>query len=133
MKQFKEKLKQSAEKAISLGILALLGYASYEVAKIGMAEQQTFYYHILFILLWLLTAGIGMKVYSIWSLSKSIAEGDDKQLSDMERAAVMRVHSAILIASAVLVFGTVLVYYGKKSDEIPYNYNSDNSANVSKL
>jgi uncharacterized membrane protein len=120
-----EKGKSLAQKILSLAILLMLGVAAYSVAEIGIAERQTFYYHIIFILLWLFTAGIGMKLYSAWTLSKYVSAGEDEILNQAERGYLMRVHSAILIAAAILVFGTILVYYGKKSDEIPYNYGAN--------
>jgi hypothetical protein len=117
-------LKKIAGKAISLIVLLLLGVAAYSVAKIGFTELQTFYYHILFILLWLLTAGIGMKVYNIWGLSKQAAAGDDGVLNQAERGKLLTVHAAIIVASAILVLGTIFVYFGKKSDEVFINYSA---------
>lgn len=89
----------------------------YKVLIIGISEVQTLYFHILFIVLWLVTAGVGILFYNTWGVSKKTATGEDGKLNQAERIALMKVHATILLAAAILVFGTTFIYYGKKSDE----------------
>lgn len=92
-----------------------------EVAYISIAEIQTVYFHLFSVIIWLTTCSLGMWFYSVFGLAKSISEGSDQALNQAERGNVMKVHCAIIIASALLVFGTIFIYYGKSGDEIEYD------------
>lgn len=105
------------QRVISLVFLILVGIVVFNVAKVGISEAQTFYFHILIVFLWLGTSAVAIWLYGIWNVPKALAQGKDKEYNQVERLAVLKVHMAIILASAILVFGSTFIYYGKKSDE----------------
>jgi hypothetical protein len=129
-----QKLKERGlfQKPLSVFGLIIGVIACYNVAQIGISEQQTLYFHLLLVFVWLGTSAVTIWLYNTWSFSKSITAGEDGSHNQTERLAILKVHAAIFLASAILVFGSVFIYYGKKSDEIytqdvaPVELNSTN-------
>ncbi len=110
-------MKKILSKIASIIILVVLGIMTYHVAKIGFSELQTFYFHILMVFAWLFTSAMGIWLYNVWQLTRHNSHGEDNKLNQAERLGIQRVHAAILMASAILVFASIFVYYGKKGDE----------------
>ena len=103
------------KKIASILVILWICNAIIKVANIRTPEIETFYIHTLATILWILTAGGAMWLYNIWTLSKSIIEGEDEEKNQEERLSVLKVHSAIIIASAIVVFGTTFIYFVKVS------------------
>ncbi|MDR0926558.1 MAG: hypothetical protein LBO69_02185 [Ignavibacteria bacterium] len=110
--------KEKLVKALVAVVIILFGVIVCNVAMIGISEIQTLYFHILMVLLWLGTSALGIWLYGIFSIPRALAEGKDKDLNQVERLTILKIHTAIILASAILVFSSTFIYYGKKSDEM---------------